>query len=98
MYCFIFECAVFGGKDFVMVGVEIGGDFVIRYELVSNLDSRLKSVSKLGSDWNFKGLGMWGMGIRYGDILIDACIVMATEEAKKLAVSNFDKYPSKSQK
>ena len=50
MYCFVFECAVFGGKDFVMVGVEIGGDFVIRYELVSNLDSRLKSVSKLGSD------------------------------------------------
>ena len=38
------------------------------------------------------------MGIRYGDILIDACIVMATEILKKLVVSNFDKYPSKSQK
>ena len=31
MYGFIFECAVFGGKDFVIIGVEIGGDFVIKY-------------------------------------------------------------------
>ena len=31
MYGFIFECAVFGGKDFVIVGVAIRGDFVIKY-------------------------------------------------------------------
>ena len=31
MYGFISECTVFGGKDFVMIRIEIRGDFVIRY-------------------------------------------------------------------